>query len=188
MTNPNALAGQLEALARRLDVAVEIAGRVGAWTGFALVVVMAGNVIVRYVFHTGSVAMQELEWHLMAPVSLLCIAYAIKHEGHIRVDILYGRMSLRAQQSIELVSCVLALLLSVIIVYLSVPYVMQSFGMMERSPDPGGLPYRYLLKAIIPLGFAFLALQSLASVCRALVPFTQTASGLPAASEPVDAV
>jgi TRAP-type mannitol/chloroaromatic compound transport system permease small subunit len=188
MTSVNVKAGQLETLARRLDVAVEIAGRVGAWTGFALVLVMAANVIVRYVFRTGSVAMQELEWHLMAPVSLLCIAYAIKHEGHIRVDILYGRMQLRTQQVIELISCVLALLLSIIIVYLSVPYVMQSYGMMERSPDPGGLPYRFLLKAMIPLGFVFLGLQSLASVCRALIPFMQTSSGLPAAAEPVDAV
>ena len=123
--------GQLERLARRLDVVVEHAGRFGAWTGFALVLVMAGNVLMRYVFSTGSVAMQELEWHLMAPVSLLCIAYAIKHEGHIRVDILYGQMPVRAQQVIELVSCVLALLLCLILVYLSVPYVMQSLSLIH---------------------------------------------------------
>ncbi|MDB5507950.1 MAG: transporter small permease subunit [Hyphomicrobiales bacterium] len=159
--------GQLERLARRLDVVVEHAGRFGAWTGFALVLVMAGNVLMRYVFHKGSVAMQELEWHLMAPVSLLCIAFAIKHEGHIRVDILYGQMALRTQQVIELISCVLALLLCVILVYLSIPYVMQSYSILEGSPDPGGLPYRFIVKSMIPLGFVLLGLQSLASVLRA---------------------
>jgi TRAP-type mannitol/chloroaromatic compound transport system permease small subunit len=165
--------GQLERLARRLDVVVEHAGRFGAWTGFALVLVMAGNVLMRYVFHKGSVAMQELEWHLMAPVSLLCIAYAIKHEGHIRVDILYGQMALRTQQVIELISCVLALLLCVILVYLSIPYVMQSYSILEGSPDPGGLPYRFIVNSMIPLGFVLLGLQSLASVLRAAAALTR---------------
>ena len=127
MKAENTKAGQLEKLARGLDIIVEIAGRVGGWCGFALLVVMAGNVLMRYLFHTGSVAMQELEWHLMAPVSLLCIAFAIKHEGHIRVDIFYARMSERAQQVVELISCICALLLCIIIVHLSIPYVMQSY-------------------------------------------------------------
>lgn len=160
--------GRLEKLARRLDVVVEHVGRIGAWTGFALVLVMAGNVLMRYLFHRGSVAMQELEWHLMAPVSLLCIAYAIKHEGHIRVDILYGRMAVRTQQVIELISCILALILCVILVHLSVPYVLQSYSILEGSPDPGGLPYRFIVKSMIPLGFLLLGLQSLASVLRAV--------------------
>jgi TRAP-type mannitol/chloroaromatic compound transport system permease small subunit len=164
------LATRLENWAAGLDRFTEIVGRLAAWTGFALVVVMAGNVLMRYGFRTGSVALQELEWHLMAPVSLLCIAYAIKHDGHVRVDILYGRMSPRAQAWIDLASCLAALALCVIIIWLSVPYVMQSYYNNEGSPDPGGLPYRFILKSTIPLGFALLAVQSLASVFRALIP------------------
>lgn len=152
--------------ARGLDVVVEIAGKAGAYAGFALLLVMAGNVIMRYLFRVGSVAMQELEWHLMAPISLLCIAYAIKHEGHIRVDIFYARFTPRWRRVIDLVSHVLALILCVIIVRLSVSYVMQSFNMGEGSPDPGGLPYRFIVKSMIPLGFVFLGLQSLACVLR----------------------
>lgn len=173
MSNTETKTGQLEKLARVLDVAVEVAGRFGGWCGFALLVVMAGNVLMRYLFNTGSVAMQELEWHLMAPVSLLCIAYAIKHEGHIRVDILYARMSRRAQQVIELISCLCALALCVIIIHLSIPYVMQAYNIGEGSPNPGGLPYRWIVKSMIPLGFFFLGLQSLASVLRALKPFIE---------------
>jgi TRAP-type mannitol/chloroaromatic compound transport system permease small subunit len=157
---------RFERLARGLDVIVEIAGRVGAYAGFALLLVMGGNVIMRYLFRTGSVAMQELEWHLMAPVSLLCIAYAIKHEGHIRVDVLYARLTPRWRKIIDLVSHILALVLCVIIIILSVPYVIQSFRIGEGSPDPGGLPYRFIVKSMIPLGFVFLGLQSLACVLR----------------------
>jgi TRAP-type mannitol/chloroaromatic compound transport system permease small subunit len=162
---------RLQTAARWLDDLVELSGRIAAWTGFALVLVMAANVLIRYVFHTGSVAMQELEWHLMAPLSLLSIAYAIKHEGHIRVDILYGRFGLRAQQWIDLFSTLCALALCLVLIWLSVPYVLQSYRMGEGSPDPGGLSHRYILKATIPAGFALLAVQSLAALLRALSPF-----------------
>lgn len=162
---------RLESAARMLDLVVEHSGRLASWTGFGLVCVMAFNVLLRYLFHTGSVAMQELEWHLMAPVSLLCIAYAIKHEGHVRVDILYGRFPPRVQQGIEVVSCLLAVALCIIVMQLSWGYVMQSYNIGEKSPDPGGLPYRFIVKAMIPLGFLLLLVQSLAATLRALIPF-----------------
>jgi TRAP-type mannitol/chloroaromatic compound transport system permease small subunit len=161
-----------ERWARGLDAVVESAGRIASWTGLALVLVMAANVIVRYVFRTGSVAMQELEWHLMAPLSLLCAAYAIKHEGHVRVDILYGRLPRRFQDGVTLFSALSALALCVILVKISIPYVLQSWSIGEGSPDPGGLPHRWLLKAMIPAGFVLLGLQSLASCLRASIPFS----------------
>ncbi len=166
----NAAIGRLNRWAGGLDRVVEVSGRLASWTGFALVLVMAFNVLLRYGFRTGSVAMQELEWHLMAPVSLLCMAYAIKHEGHVRVDILYGRFTLRWQQIVEFISCVAAVALCVIVMKLSYGYVEQSFRIGEGSPDPGGLPYRFILKAMIPAGFLLLLLQSLAATCRALIP------------------
>lgn len=175
-------ASRLESAARILDVIVEYSGRLASWTGFALVCVMAFNVLLRYLFHTGSVAMQELEWHLMAPVSLLCIAYAIKHEGHVRVDIFYGRLPARAQQALEVVSCLVAVAFSVIIIKLSLGYVMQSYMIGEKSPDPGGLPYRFLLKSMIPLGFLLLLVQSLAATLRSLIPFF--GGVLPPAAQP----
>lgn len=162
---------RLESAARMLDFIVEHAGRLAAWTGFALVLVMAFNVLLRYLFHTGSVAMQELEWHLMSPVSLVCMAYAIKHEGHVRVDIIYGRFSPRVKQVLEVISCLIAVAFSVIIIRLSIPYVEQSYMIGEKSPDPGGLPYRFLLKAMIPLGFLLLLVQSTAATLRSLIPF-----------------
>lgn len=81
----------MERVAQWLDAVVETCGRITAWSSLAIVLVMAGNVLLRYVFNTGSVAMQELEWHLMAPIALLSMAYAIKHDGHVRVDVAYAR-------------------------------------------------------------------------------------------------
>jgi TRAP-type mannitol/chloroaromatic compound transport system permease small subunit len=112
-----------------------------------------------------------------------CIAYAIKHEGHIRVDVLYARFTPRWRKIIDLVSHILALALCVIIVKLSIPYVMQSFRIAEGSPDPGGLPYRFIVKSMIPLGFVFLGLQSLACVLRDIEALRAMAS--PRANAPV---
>ncbi len=164
-----------------LDHVVEVSGRLASWTGFALVLVMAFNVLLRYGFHTGSVAMQELEWHLMAPVSLLCMAYAIKHEGHVRVDIIYGRFSPHWQRIIEFISCLCAVALCAIIIKLSYGYVEQSYRIGEGSPDPGGLPYRFILKSMIPAGFTLLLLQSLAASLRALIVLL---GGEPPAAKP----
>ncbi|WP_298727694.1 TRAP transporter small permease subunit [uncultured Ferrovibrio sp.] len=159
----------MERVAQRLDAIVEVCGRVTAWSSLAIVLVMAFNVLLRYAFNTGSVAMQELEWHLMAPIALLSMAYAIKHDGHVRVDVLYGRFSPRLQQMIEVISFLLVAAISVLIVYLSISYVMQSYRIGEGSPDPGGLPYRWILKACIPAGFILLTLQSLAGALQALM-------------------
>ncbi|WP_250152268.1 TRAP transporter small permease subunit [Ancylobacter radicis] len=177
----------LESIARALDVIVEGCGRLAAWTGFALVLVMAGNVLMRYAFHTGSVAMQELEWHLMSPLTLLCIAYTIKHEGHVRVDILFARLPPRVQQAIDLFSAFSVVALAVIVIILSWPYVMQSYRIGEGSPDPGGLPGRFILKAMIPAGFALLLLQSLAATARALAALLSPV-GTPPAQVPANAL
>lgn len=156
-------------LADRLDGFIDGVGRITGWCSFALVSVMAFNVLLRYLFRTGSVGMQELEWHLMAPICLLGLSYALLHDGHVKVDILYGRFSPRLQRWIDLISMVLVAVLTIILIYLSLPYVEQSWRIGEKSPDPGGLTHRWLLKAMLPLGFLLLLIQTLASVLRAWV-------------------
>lgn len=174
----------MERVAQRLDAFIEACGRITAWSSLAIVLVMAFNVLLRYAFNTGSVAMQELEWHLMAPIALLSMAYAIKHDGHVRVDVLYARFSPRVRQMIEAISFLLVAAISVLIVYLSLSYVMQSYRLGEGSPDPGGLPYRWVLKACIPAGFALLTLQSLAGALRALMrPVAEISESSPVLAE-----
>lgn len=159
----------LSRLADRLDTFIDAVGRIAGWSSFALVCVMAFNVLLRYLFRTGSVAMQELEWHLMAPICLLGLSYALLHDGHVKVDILYGRFPPRLRRIIDFVSMLLIVIVTLILIYLSLPYVEQSFRIGEKSPDPGGLTHRWILKAMLPLGFALLLIQSVASMLRAWV-------------------
>jgi TRAP-type mannitol/chloroaromatic compound transport system permease small subunit len=150
----------LEKFADRLERAVDFIGRVTAWLGLALVLLMAANVLLRYLFRIGSVWSQELEWHIMVPLVLFGMSYGILKDGHLRVDILYVRFGARRRLWIDFASAVLLTLVAAATVWLSLPYVEQAFG--EVSNDPGGLPYRWILKAFIPAGFAVLALLGLA--------------------------
>ena len=131
---------------------------------------MAYNVLLRYFFRTGSVAMQELEWHLMAPICMLGLSYAILKDGHVQVDILFGRFPERLQRVIQFISTVLVVIVIAILLKLSIPYVLQSYNIGEKSPDPGGLTHRWIVKAMLPVGFALLLVQSIAAMLRALVP------------------
>ncbi len=162
--------GKLIGVANVLDTIIERIGRVTGWCSLAIVLVMAYNVLLRYFFRTGSVAMQELEWHLMAPICMLGLSYAILKDGHVQVDILYGRFPERLQRVIQFVSMVLVVLIAAILLKLSIPYVMQSYNIGEKSPDPGGLTHRWILKSMLPIGFALLLIQSTAAMLRALVP------------------
>ena len=91
------------------------------------------------------------------------MSYALRHGEHVRVDIVYGRFPLRAKLFVDLVSALLTIAISVLVIWFSLNYVQQSYVIDEGSPDPGGLPHRFLLKALIPIGFALLLLQAIAS-------------------------
>lgn len=151
-----------EKLADGIERFVDAVGRFTAWSSFILALVMGGNVLLRYGFNTGSVWSQELEWHLMSPICLFGMSYALRHKEHVRVDVLFASYSQRNKDLVEFVSAVLGMVICLIILKLSYAYVMQSWNIGEGTANPGGIPARYLLKALIPIGFAVLFLQYLA--------------------------
>ena len=155
------LAGRV---ARFFEAIVEWTGRLMMLVVLAMVLLIATNVILRYLFAIGPVSLQELEWHLMVPVALIGSAYTLRHHGHVRVDILYDSFGSRTRAVVNLLSSVGLLVTSVLIVWLSLNFVFQAYEIGEGSPDPGGLPYRFVLKALIPLGFGLLALQAVAHI------------------------
>lgn len=175
----------LAAVADGLDVVIDRIGRITGWCSFAIVVVMAFNVLLRYFFHTGSVASQELEWHLMAPICMLGLSYAILKDGHVQVDILYGRFPKRLQNLIQFISTVLVVIVIAILLKLSIPYVQQSYNIGEKSPDPGGLTHRWIVKAMLPAGFALLLVQSVAAMLRAFIPVIDPTATVKSASHTV---
>ena len=158
--------GAAERLADRIDAFIDLVGRITAWSSFVLALVMGGNVLLRYVLHTGTVWSQELEWHLMAPICLFGMSYALRHGEHVRVDVLFASFSPRTKSFVELVSSLLLVAISLIVIWLSIPYVNQSWSIGEGSANPGGIPARYLLKALIPAGFALMVVQGTGQAIR----------------------
>jgi TRAP-type mannitol/chloroaromatic compound transport system permease small subunit len=150
-----------------IERAVDLVGRAASWLALVIVVLMATNVVLRYLFSYGSVWAQELEWHLLAPLILFGIPYALLKGEHVRVDVLFEKFSARNQLRIEILSQVLGVLIAAAFVWLCLRYFQQAYAIGEKSPDPGGLPFRWALKALLPLGFTLLALQSLATLLGA---------------------
>lgn len=149
-----------------LEAVVDVAGRVASWLALAMVLLIAFNVLRRYVFGVSVVGMQELEWHLMVPLVLFGLAYTLRHREHVRIDFLFEHFPQRARDAIDSLSGVATVVIAVIVVDFSLAYVDQAYRLGEGSPDPGGLPHRFLLKAFIPLGFGLLAVQGVAMALR----------------------
>jgi TRAP-type mannitol/chloroaromatic compound transport system permease small subunit len=155
-------------LQARIERFVDRVGRAVSWLALVIVVLMSLNVVLRYLFSIGSVWAQELEWHLLVPLILFGSSYALRHGEHVRVDIVYGRFSSRTKVAVDLVSSMLVIAISALFIWFSLHYVQQAYVIDEGSPDPGGLPHRYLLKALLPVGFALLLAQGVAGTLGSL--------------------
>lgn len=143
----------------------KFADAIGYFTAFVMVLMILNvtyDVIMRYFFNTGSIAMQEMEWHLFSVIILLGISYTLKEDGHVRVDLIYDTLSNKQKAKINMVGVVLFILpVATLIGYIAIPYVVESFMSNEQSGDPGGLPYRWIVKSMIPLSFFLLIITSI---------------------------
>ncbi len=160
---------KLAVISKKLDAFIERVGRISSWLIFLLVLLVAGNVLSRYFFHISSVGGQELEWHLLAAIAMLGSAYTMQQGEHVRVDLFYHGYSHKTKRWMDILIPVFIILpFSIFMIYLSSMYVFQSYGMDEVSANPGGLPYRYLVKAFIPLGFILIAIQGISLLLKAI--------------------
>jgi len=137
----------------------------GFITGLAMVLMILNvfyDVITRYVFRVNSIAMQEMEWHLFSVVILIGVAYTLKEDGHVRVDIVYDKFSYRKKALINMFGVVLAVLpISFLIGLSSIENATEAYMSMEQSGNPGGLEYRWIVKSLIPLSFLMLIITSI---------------------------
>jgi len=159
----------LARVAGTIECFSEWSGRVVSWLTLALVLLVSYDVSMRYLFQEGSVALQELEWHLFALIFLLGAAYTLKHDEHVRVDLIYHArwMSERRRAWVDLLGTLFFLLpFCFLIIYSSWPFVENSYLLNEHSPDPGGLSHRYFIKMMIPVCFVLLAIQGVALIIR----------------------
>ena len=120
------------------------------------------DVLMRYLFHDSSIAMQEMEWHLFALIILFGTSYSLKENAHVRVDFLYDKFSEKTKAIINIVGTLVFLLpFTALIIYGSYAFVMDSYSVGETSGDPGGLKYLWLIKAAIPVSFIILFLEGI---------------------------
>ncbi len=158
-----------------IDAVNSWVGRFVAWTTALVVAVVFVDVVMRYLFKTSFVFTQELEWHLFAFIFLIGAGYTLLKDGHVRVDIIYQKLSLKAQAWVNLVGVLFFLIPGcLMIIVTSMHFVQNSFAIMEGSPDPGGIPYRWVIKACIPAGFSLVLLQGISMGFKSLLTICDT--------------
>jgi len=132
---------------------------------FVLVGLIIFDVFNRYLFSSGSIALQELEWHIFDAIMLLSLYYTLKLDGHVRVDIIYSTLSKKWKRYIDMFSHIFFVIpFSLLIIYTSYSFVEMSFLQNEASSDPGGLPYRFIVKSFIIIGFTLVVIQSILEI------------------------
>jgi TRAP-type mannitol/chloroaromatic compound transport system permease small subunit len=159
----------VKSLIQKISALNALVGKSASWLTLALVILICVDVFWRYFFDNSKVWMGELEWHLFASIFLLGAAYTYKDDEHVRVDLFYTHYTEKRKAWINLIGNLLFLIpFCLIIIITSFNYAYTSFLFNEGTPNPGGLPYRFIVKSMISLGFTFLLLQavgnSLASI------------------------
>ena len=133
---------------------------IGTITAIAMVLMILNvfyDVIMRYFFRSGSIGMQEMEWHLFSVIILLGVAYTLKEDGHVRVDLIYDTLSTKKKAMINMLGAVIFILpIAVLVGLSSIDNMVEAYISMEQSGDPGGLHYRWIVKGLIPLSFLLL--------------------------------
>lgn len=157
----------LDKLARGIDAMNRHIGHLMGWLMLGLVLLVTFDVAARYLFNFGLVIVQESEWWLFSVIFLLCAGYTFLYDEHVRVDIVYAKLSRKRKNIVDL-SCAFLFLfpMCLLLILTSFWYIKGSWLVGEFSADPGGMCCYWFLKSMIPFGFFLLLLQGLVNVYR----------------------
>ena len=159
----------LDRIASAIERLVDLSGRAASWLTLLMVIITFVVVVLRYVFDTGWIALQESITYLHAAVFLVGAAYALQHEAHVRVDIFYSKFNQQLKAWVDLCGALFLLLPFLFFSsWVSWEYVANSWGVLESSREAGGLPGVYLLKSFILVFAGLLTLQASSQIIRAL--------------------
>lgn len=148
-----------------MDRFIVMTGKSVRWLTSLLVIIICSDVVFRYVFNFSKTWIIDLEWWLFSIIFLIGAAYTLKEDKHVRVDIFYSRLSESKQAWINLIGTIVLLIpWCVLIIIKSYNYALNSWVIREGSPDPGGLPGRYIIKAVICFAFILLLIQAVLQV------------------------
>ena len=153
-------------LSRLIDALNEVVGRLTYWLVLVAVLVSAGNATIRYTFNMSSNAWLEIQWYLFSAVFLFCAGYTLLHNQHIRIDVVTGRLSRRAQAWIDILGTVLFLMpMALTILWLSWPVFVDAYQRHEVSTNAGGLII-WPARLMVPIGFLLLVLQGISELIK----------------------
>ncbi len=153
-------------LSQLIDWLNERVGKGAFWLVLIMAVISAGNASYRFVFNDSSNGMLEIQWYLFAAVFLLCSPYTLQKNEHVSIDVLSGKLSPRGLAVIDIIGTLFFLLpMVVLVLYLSVPLVAESYKINEYSANAGGL-IRWPVKILLPIGFTLLALQGVSELIK----------------------
>lgn len=157
------------AFADAIDLFIRKTGLLIAFTYVALILVIITQVILRKGFANGLIALEELQWHLYAIGVMFGLAYAQVNNAHVRVDLFYSRFRARSKAWIEILGLLFLIFPFIAVVFIhSLDFVYDAWKIGERSDSPSGLPYRWLIKAIMPASFGLLFMACVSRFIRDL--------------------
>ena len=145
-------------------------GEFTQWFASILVLLVCFDVILRYTIGFSSAFLSELEWHIFSFFFLIGAAYTLKDDKHVRVDVFYARFSEKQKALVNLFGTLFFLIpFCIVIIKGGIPYTEFAFRLSEGSPDPGGLPARFVVKSFIVVGFGLLFLQAISLVLKSFL-------------------
>jgi TRAP-type mannitol/chloroaromatic compound transport system permease small subunit len=162
-------ARKIPAVCRVLDGIILHVGNTLSWLNVVLVLVILVQVILRYAFGKGMVSLEELQWHLYAVCIMFGLSYGIITDSHIRLDLLHRRFSTKQKEIVEFFGMLLLVMPMVLVLFLhGIDFVETSIRIGERSDSPLGLPYRWIIKSVVPVSMVFMAIAAISRMIRSV--------------------
>ncbi len=159
----------VEQLTTLLEKSVAQIGKIASWLSLFIVIIIVVDVFMRYTFSMTSSASFEIEWHLFGALFLLAAGWTLQADKHVRVDVFYQKFSTKTKAWVNLLGTVILLLPFCIVGFIEgLQFTITSYQIGETSPDPGGLPARFVIKSMIPIGMFLLGLQGVAIILRSI--------------------
>ena len=157
-------------LVEMIDRFILLSGRGMALLSLPLLAIIVVQVILRYVFSSGLIILEELQWHLYAVLAMFAISFGVAEDIHIRMDLIYTSRSTKTKAWIDLIGMVVfALPLALVFCVSSFGLVEASYKVLEGSTSPGGLPYRWVIKSVLPISMGFYALAIFSRIIRVAI-------------------
>jgi len=155
---------------RIIDATIRKIGEKISWINYVLVLNIIVQVFFRYVLNQGQIWLEDLEWHFYGLFIMVSLSYCITEDSHIRMDIIYDKLSPKKKAYVELFGMlVLSIPILIILIYHGYNFVEMAWKLSEKSPHPLGLPYRWIIKSVLPISIFLMLMASISKLIKAFV-------------------